>query len=142
MRIICVEIGDDDMRKLLVPFVFIMFMVVSSGCARKIPINNNNGDNKTVAESNTDSGTKPGKDVIDSKNNVNETSDKQSSSTYRIKDYYPFKENIKYEYEGNGMEYSSFTTWVGSSRLYSAREKRLIIEKTLLLSCLIRMKFC
>lgn len=87
-------------------------MVVSSGCARKAPINNNNQDNKTVSESNTNTDTKPGPAVAESKTDINGSSNKQSSSTYKIKDYYPFKENIKYEYEGKGMEYASFNTWV------------------------------
>lgn len=34
------------------------------------------------------------------------------SQNKTIKDYYPFKENIKYSYEGKGIEYASYITFV------------------------------
>lgn len=37
---------------------------------------------------------------------------KETASSNSIKDYYPFKENTKYEYEGKGNEYASYTVWV------------------------------
>lgn len=35
-----------------------------------------------------------------------------SNKLYTIKDYYPFNANYKYTYEGKGMEYSAYTSWV------------------------------
>jgi hypothetical protein len=35
-----------------------------------------------------------------------------SGAVYHIKDYYPFKSNIKYTYEGKGNEYASYTVYV------------------------------
>lgn len=37
---------------------------------------------------------------------------KETMPVYKIKDYYPFKENITLEYEGNGNEYASYSVWV------------------------------
>jgi hypothetical protein len=36
----------------------------------------------------------------------------QPASAYSIKDYFPFKENTFYEFEGTGNEYAAFTVWV------------------------------
>jgi len=35
-----------------------------------------------------------------------------SDSQYKISDFYPFKENLKYTYEGTGNEYAGFITFV------------------------------
>ncbi len=35
-----------------------------------------------------------------------------NGAVYHIKDYYPFKSNIKYTYEGKGNEYASYTVYV------------------------------
>lgn len=35
-----------------------------------------------------------------------------NTSAYYIKDYYPFKSNVKYTYEGKGNEYASYTVFV------------------------------
>ncbi len=37
---------------------------------------------------------------------------KENSSAYTIKDYYPFKENVRYEFQGSGNEYASYWTTV------------------------------
>ncbi|MCM8710285.1 GerMN domain-containing protein [Clostridium sp. SYSU_GA19001] len=37
---------------------------------------------------------------------------KNETPNYSIKDIYPFKANTKYEYEGKGNEYASYTVWV------------------------------
>lgn len=40
------------------------------------------------------------------------SSSEGGSKLYTIGDYYPFNANYKYIYEGKGMEYSSYTSWV------------------------------
>jgi spore germination protein GerM len=37
---------------------------------------------------------------------------KETTHSTSIKDYYPFKENIKYEYEGKGNEYAAYDVWI------------------------------
>lgn len=68
--------------------IIISSIVFLVGCGNKnLPINSGN--------SNTETGS--GTEVTD------------KNANYSIDDFYPFKENVSYVYEGKGMEYASFT---------------------------------
>ncbi|MEQ8156842.1 MAG: GerMN domain-containing protein [Clostridiaceae bacterium] len=55
-----------------------------------------------------------------SKNNNNNNNGSQNNggngngnaTAYTIKDYYPFEENVRYDYTGSGNEYATFKVWV------------------------------
>lgn len=68
----------------------------------KLPLINDTGDKTPPGKENV-SDTQP-------KDSTNTPSD--AKDTYTINDYYPYKENVKYEYEGKGNEYASFTVFV------------------------------
>jgi spore germination protein GerM len=42
----------------------------------------------------------------------NNNPDTNQTTSYTIKDYYPFKENMKYDYEGYGNEYADYTVYI------------------------------
>jgi spore germination protein GerM len=54
----------------------------------------------------------PPKDTENIQDPISNDDEGKDEITYKIKDYYPFKPNTKYIYEGNGMEYASYTTFV------------------------------
>jgi spore germination protein GerM len=58
----------------------------------------------TESPKDTSTGTKPAESQTENKS--------QLTSPYKIKDFYPFRENVKYEYAGSGNEYATYTTWI------------------------------
>jgi spore germination protein GerM len=63
------------------------------------------GCNNSTINNNNDTPPKEQGNTQDPKSNDDEV-------TYEIKDYYPFEDNKKYVYEGNGNEYASYNTFV------------------------------
>jgi hypothetical protein len=86
-------------RSVLV-IVIAILLVIFSGCTTRKPITN--GDNN--GETNPD--------IINNLDNDNENGGEKTETNYVINDFYPFKANVKYEFEGTGMEYASFNVWV------------------------------
>jgi len=74
------------MKKYFVMLITFLLLLSFSGCFNKTALPQNNTANDTTQQAN-----------------------KQSQLT--IKDVFPFQENIKYTYEGNGNEYASFTVY-------------------------------
>jgi hypothetical protein len=89
-RIVCISI------------FFIVFLFLCGCSILKIPA-------KIIPDSGLD---------LNSDNTSGEVSQNTSNSTqdnisaYKISDYFPFKENIKYNFEGKGNEYASYSVWV------------------------------
>lgn len=71
------------MKKLLIIISLLLSLVLLSGCAKKDDVKPSEGDKSTPPET---------KAVL-----------------HTIKDYYGYKENSKYVYEGQGNEYASYT---------------------------------
>jgi hypothetical protein len=88
------------MKKTLVIMSIFVCLVFLSGCDNiKLPLNNNSQQN---TPGNTDK--QPPNPTPQDK-----TPDTKQTTSYTIKDYYPFKENTEYNYEGQGNEYASYT---------------------------------
>ena len=81
------------MKKFICIIMLISSLVFMSGCKSLV-----DNDNNPPKEQNNTQDPVP--------------NDDQDEAKYKIEDYYPFKPNIKYTYEGNGNEYASYTTFV------------------------------
>jgi hypothetical protein len=81
----------------------LIFSLILSSCSAHKNLQKTNMDNSSSYKSNTNT-EKASKNAI---KNVN-----KNISVFTIKNYYPFKPNVKYVYEGNGMEYASYTVFV------------------------------
>lgn len=91
------------MKRITCILIFFIVFIFLCGCSiLKIPTN-------IVPDSGLD--PNPGNTSGDVPQNTTNPS-KDSTSTYKITDYFPFKENIKYDFEGKGNEYASYTVWV------------------------------
>lgn len=100
------------MKKLLSTLILCIFPLVLSSCGiSNQPIDNEKPNTSTSVQS-------------DKKDDVKESAPSPVTSSYKIKDFYPFKENTKYEYEGAGNEYAAYTTWVDY-----IKENRIQIRK-------------
>lgn len=86
------------MKKKLSFLILLMCLFLFSGCSNLNPFNSNNNNSNSQAADDTNTDT-----------NIGKTDAKTSSLT--IKDYYPFKENTKYQYEGKGSEYASYSLY-------------------------------
>lgn len=86
------------MKKLFYIFMFSLSCIFLTSCASKPPVNKQPENITKPLQSNKPEETK-------------ENVPKQTTSSYTIKDFYPFKENAKYEYEGRGNEYASYTVF-------------------------------
>lgn len=87
------------MKKALCSILLIFFITMLSGCdSMKNFINTN--DSKPNTDSNNISNESP--------SGGENTNDNNNITSYTIKDFYPFKENTKYEYIGKGNEYAAF----------------------------------
>lgn len=78
-------------------------MLTLSGCS-SISNGINDKPNISIEDQSIYQGTEDIKSVED--RNITD------KSSYTIKDYYPFKENVKYSYEGKGIEFASYVTYV------------------------------
>jgi spore germination protein GerM len=56
--------------------------------------------------------TETSKNATSNFNENPESEEALKTSNYTLKDYYPFKSNVKYEYEGKGNEYAEYSVWV------------------------------
>lgn len=74
---------------------FTIFFILLCGCSNFKPTKNKN----TNLQTDTTSKDKP-------------ATENENNSDYSIKDYYPFTPNAKYIYEGDSVEYTSYTSWV------------------------------
>lgn len=79
------------MKKIIYSILIIFSITMLNGCANIKGLIAKNDSSKS-------NGLTSGEDVTSSNN----------SSTYTIKDFYPFTENTKYEYVGKGNEYAAF----------------------------------
>jgi len=86
------------MKKAICSILLIFSLTMLNGCdsVKKFINTNDNSKSNTTNEASSNS---------DSTSNTN-------VSTYTIKDFYPFKENEKYEYVGKGNEYAAFRSSV------------------------------
>jgi hypothetical protein len=89
------------MRKISMLILALLVSVAFiTGCTVKRPV------------SDADKGTNNNGIVNDSVKDEKKDETKGNADSHSVKDYYPFKENVKYEYTGTGMEYASYNTWV------------------------------
>lgn len=79
------------MKKVISIITVFLFVILFNACGTK-PAQLNEKQNPSTASNSTQSTT--------------------ASTTYTIKDYYPFKENTKYTYDGSGSEYAAHTTQI------------------------------
>jgi spore germination protein GerM len=87
------------MKKLIILLTFSFSLIFLCGCNIAGQLINSKPENTT----------KPVQ--TDKLTETKESDIKQSAPVYRIQDFYPFKENAKYEYEGRGNEYAAYTVW-------------------------------
>lgn len=93
------------MKKILTASLIISSVLLFTGCDKIESFIKNNSINPTKQEETKDSTQKP-------EQTSSETKQSNETSPYTIKDYYPFMENIVYEYEGTGNEYASYKVWI------------------------------
>jgi spore germination protein GerM len=86
------------MKRLVYSIIISMSFILLLGC-EKTATNLKTGQEKISQAAPSVSQEKP----KDTKENI---------PSHSIKDYYPFNENYKYEYEGKGNEYVPYTAWV------------------------------
>lgn len=86
-------------RTTFAPLIFIIFIVsaVLFNSCNKITDNTNKTNSNSTINNNTQNNT---------------SNDTTQKTNYTIKDYYPFKENVKLSYEGSGNEYASKDVYV------------------------------
>lgn len=94
------------MKKLLCGIMLVTCFLTFSGCQLVKPVKTSDNPPKT------DSGT-----VTPSTPDNNEAADpgktpSSGSSTYKIEDYFPFKANTLYTFEGKGNEFAGYTVWI------------------------------
>lgn len=88
------------MKKTLCSILLIFSITMLSGCdSLKSLINTKDSTTPNADSTNISNETPSGGEDTNNNNGV---------SSYTIKDFYPFKENIKYEYVGKGNEYAAF----------------------------------
>jgi spore germination protein GerM len=100
-----------NMRRVLSIVPVCICLVFFTSCDKlKLPINKNleqkepgNTENKNPSGTSEQNPTQ---------NNQSNNTGSNQTSMYTIKDYCPFKENIKYTYEGEGNEYAAYTVYV------------------------------
>jgi hypothetical protein len=86
------------LKKFLYFFIGIVTIIALAGCKTQKPVTKTT----TPSISNTPSSTKsPGT-----------TESPKINTNVSIKDFYPFKENVKYTYKGIGNEYASYTVFI------------------------------
>jgi spore germination protein GerM len=109
------------MKKMLRSMLIILSLMFLSGCQilndPLVPNLNPNSSSEstsdgTVKEEGSIPKDKNEDSTEDKTEGEKETDNEENTSPYSIKDYYPFKENVIYSYEGKGNEYAEFTTWV------------------------------
>lgn len=97
-----------DMKKVMVIFAVALLIVTLVGCGlNKDSSNGENNQNSNTNQKNTGN---------ENKNNDNSSNPKKNNEDPKekledISDYYPFKKNTRYHYEGAGNEYASFTVY-------------------------------
>lgn len=84
------------MKKILCSILLIFSITMLSGC------------DSIKNFINTNDNIKPNTDSSDISDETPSAGEENSVASYTIKDFYPFKENIKYEYVGTGNEYAAF----------------------------------
>jgi spore germination protein GerM len=84
------------MKKYISIIILSIFVTLAGGCA------NFSSYSKVPPNTNTEASIAPSTNV--------------EASIHTIADYYPFKENVKYIYEGSGSEYAAYTTWTDYSK--------------------------
>lgn len=89
--------------KKLIYVIMTIFIMLLSGCDSL----ENLMDTKPTMNTNEDILKPVNSKPTDENKKVDETN--EVTSKYTIKDYFPFKENIKYTYESKGMEYTTYT---------------------------------
>jgi hypothetical protein len=92
------ERGGKRMKKLLISLLFPL--VLLSSCTNNNVVNHNDQSSSSVSSGNS---SVISEDV--------KSSSQVTKPALTIKDYYPFKENTKYVYEGKGNEYASFSVF-------------------------------
>jgi hypothetical protein len=86
-----------------------VFLIFLSGCD-KLTLQNKNNTEQT--KPNNSQNTDTSSNAEPSPSHQKDNTDTVKTSKYTIKDYYPFKENTKYTFEGKGNEYASYTIYV------------------------------
>lgn len=105
------------MKKAVLLFSFILLLFILAGCTGRPADKNGNNDatntnNGTDVSTDTDISTDTSKDAgTDTENSDSDTGSNEDSAPQdlSVKDYFPIRENVKYEYEGSGNEYASYT---------------------------------
>ena len=98
------------MKKTLSIISILVCLVFLSSCANIKSLINSNTKEKTPSstENNTSNNTGEQTPAPTPQNNNPDTI---QTTSYTIKDFYPFKENAMYNYEGEGNEYAAYTVY-------------------------------
>ena len=80
------------MKRLLLIISLLLSLVFLSSCANKDAV-------------------KPSGEVVKPSEEAKTTSPETKAELFTIKDYYAYKENTKYVYEGKGNEYASYNVF-------------------------------
>jgi hypothetical protein len=114
------------MKKLLVSFLLIFFIIFPTGCQGLVPngdfegfpqddtkIENSSSSDDTIKDTNEKDTDKESYNTEDKEDTITErdNGDNNLDSPYSIKDYFPMKANTMYIYEGTGNEFASYSLW-------------------------------
>lgn len=103
------------MKKNLCIVMLLLCLIMLSGCNLIKPASDSSGKPQTETGTDTPSVSTPdasGKDSGNSSGSDSQNQTGSNNSQYTIKDYYPFKQNTRYIYEGTGNEFAGYTKWV------------------------------
>ena len=108
----------NDMKKIILAVNFILIFVLLTGCAKTGTDNETNDISSSPKP--TDSATAEITDKPEPTNAVAEPTLPVPEESSTIADYFPFTENTKYSYEGEGNEYATysvFTDYIAKNRI-------------------------